>query len=93
MKLIYCPKCDDVRKIHSRATRCKCQKSWGRYLPDGLHATYGGKAIPLGFDNPSFLEAIKQQRGYTSSRFRAFVIQRECPTFKQVTAPAPAGGE
>lgn len=82
MKLIFCPHCHDVRKLHTDCiVSCKCGKSSGRYLDDGLHAVLGGDAIPLGIDNSSFVKAIKNrpQRGM-GERFVAFVIPEECGT-------------
>ncbi len=92
MKLIYCPECHDVRTIHLSATRCKCQKSWGRYIdPGGRHAEYGGSAIPLGFDKSSLTVAITWRKGHGQSFFDAFVIERECPTFRHVDSSAKTG--
>jgi hypothetical protein len=84
MKLILCPVCQDVRKLRQTATTCQCGASWGYYEKDGLNATIGGKAIPLGFANSSLVAAIKNrpQEGW-GERFEAFVIPVECPTIKQ----------
>jgi hypothetical protein len=64
MKLLYCPECDDLIKLplsnmlgdetHYRC--CFCGESWGRYI-DVENAEYGGKAIPFGIDNNSFILA------------------------------------
>ena len=53
---------------------------------DGI---YTGPSIPLGFANHSFLEAVKNQPKKhqgprTGERFEAFVIEKECPTFRKV---------
>jgi len=87
MKLIYCPVCNDVRKINPRkVVDCECGKSWGVYEKDGLNATYGGKAIPLGFNNSSFLSAIDSQPLCgLGSHFEAFVIPIWCDTYERVT--------
>ena len=64
MKLIFCPACQDVRKLFERSnnggytTQCQCGASWGHYLEDGDHAVVGGKAIPLGFANSSFASSL-----------------------------------
>ena len=51
MKLIYCKACHSIRSLAVAETAyCDCQKSWGLYEDDGVHATYGGEAVPLGFD-------------------------------------------
>lgn len=83
MKLILCPKCSDVRSLReNKLTICECGESSGKYIND-LHAIIYGKAIPLGFSNPSFVKAIKNQPevgpGY---QFTAFVIEKNCPTIK-----------
>lgn len=84
MKLIFCPKCQDVRKLHNNSRRsrtsCRCDQSYGWYEKDGLNAVIGGDAIPIGFDNPGFAVAIKAQAG----SFPAFVIPEPCPTIKRV---------
>ncbi len=58
MKLLYCPACHDVRRLWTDKTVCRCGRCWGRYKADGLQATYGGLAIPLGIDNGSFSWAL-----------------------------------
>ena len=91
MKLIYCPACHDVRTLYTDLhVICKCGLSWGEYHIDGLHADYGGRAIPLGFDKPSLLAAIRCREisdQKVARVFRAFVIERNCETFKQVGNP------
>lgn len=85
MKLIYCPVCDDVVKIHQELTTCRCGRSYGQYAPDGLNARYGGRAVPLGFANSSLMFAINTQPELgDGQRFTAFVIPKVCPTFKKV---------
>lgn len=98
MKLIVCPLCQDVRKlIRSLRDTCECEKcvgrvktecdcgsSWGYYKEDGLHAVIGGDAIPLGFTNRSFLEAIwYRPTSGMGSRFDAFVIPIYCDTVER----------
>lgn len=85
MKLIYCPICDDIRKIRKDNTNCVCGRSWGRYL-DSLNAQYGGKAIPLGIDNYSFFDALQKEKTKSREnglghRFQAFTIPSNCKTF------------
>jgi len=80
MKLIFCPVCQDVvRLIRSRKRFCKCRTSWGKYLDD-VFAQIGGPAIPLGFHNSSFADALEGQPDYPPGKqFIAFVIERNCP--------------
>jgi len=81
MKLLFCPKCQDIRKLLHRRVFCECGASYGNYLEDSLSAVIGGKAIPIGFDNHSFQRALenrpKKGRG---ERFDAFVIADHCDT-------------
>lgn len=78
MKLIYCLACEDIVRLTSRTRKCRCKLSWGRYL-DGMHATVGGKAIPLGIDNLSFHYAVvRQPLDGIGVLFTAFVIPKHC---------------
>ena len=82
MKLIFCPHCHDVRRLFPGSiTTCRCGKSSGRYLADGLHAEIAGDAIPLGILNGSFAAAVRARpEEGRAERFEAFVIPRDCPT-------------
>ena len=80
MKLLLCPVagCADVRKLDQKTVYCKCGASWGRYCEDGINAVFGGMAIPLGFGNPSLVEAVmKRPESGQGSRFTAFVIPKK----------------
>lgn len=76
MKLLFCPHCHDVRKLHSRdhdlleasTTRCKCGKSWGYYMADELNAVYGGDAVMLGINNHSLAHAIVKNKAQSGVR-------------------------
>jgi hypothetical protein len=85
MKLFLCQKCGDVVRCIEKKRTCKCKKSWGRYI-DELYAEYGGEhAVPLGFDNSSLTLAVRAQpESGWGQRFDAFVIAKECDTFKKV---------
>ena len=62
---------------------CVCGKSKGKYLDD-LNAEYSGPAIPLGFYNTFFVNALKNQpKRVPGKEFEAFVIEKECPTFRK----------
>lgn len=83
MKLIYCPHpdCSDVVKLCERRRVCGCGRSWGQDALDRYEATYGGSAVPLGFDGPSLVSAVANQCERDSAAFTAFVIPRKCATF------------
>lgn len=57
MKLLFCPKCQDVVRLFQKRKVCECGASWGEYI-DNLYATYGGEAIPLAIGWTSFLNAL-----------------------------------
>lgn len=80
MKLIFCPKCQDVLKLSLDKKNCKCGESWGRYK-DKLNAVIGGEAVPLGFDNGSFVGALRGENLW--NQFTAFVIDLPCKTIKK----------
>ena len=87
MKLLFCRKCQDVFKLAADYERtCKCGAVGGKYLEDGWHAVYWGvDAVPIGFANGTLGEAIRNQpiKG-DGKRFQAFVIPKQCPTFKRL---------
>lgn len=67
---------------------CRCTNSYGMYAPDGLNALYGGQAVPLGFANSSLMFAINTQpESGDGQQFEAFVIPKQCPTFKKIDEP------
>lgn len=83
MKLILCPDCHQAISLRNTLTKCECEKSWGKYIND-IDAIYGGNAIPLGFDNSSLVSSIKRQPAKgLGETFTAFVIPKQCPTFKR----------
>jgi len=85
MKLVYCKECNSVvRLIAERERVCECGRSGGQYKKDGLNAEFFGEnAVPIGFANSSFKEAI-QDRPHSGpgSIFTAFVIPTVCGTMK-----------
>jgi hypothetical protein len=86
MKLLYCPKCHDLFNLRLGNTKsCACGMASGRYLDDGLNAEYSG-GIPVGFDNFSFVEAIRAQpeQAKYGPRFTAFIIPKICDTMKKI---------
>ena len=60
MKLIFCPKCQDMVKLLHDKRYCSCKASWGWYEKDGRNAVIGGEAIPIGIDNSQFVPALKE---------------------------------
>jgi hypothetical protein len=87
MKLIFCPICQDIKKLTDKhAVECECGRSWGIYL-DEINAEYGGQAIPLGIANASLAVALKNRptdSTTTGSLFDAFVIPSNCASCVKV---------
>ena len=49
-----------------------------------MNAEFSGPVIPLGFHNKYFHEALKNQPDANwGKEFTAFVIEKNCPTFKK----------
>jgi hypothetical protein len=83
MKLILCPYCGDVFSLRFTMKSCGCGHSWGLYHKDGWHATIGRHAIPVGFINTSFRNAVlNQPQTGEGERFTAFVIPKECESIE-----------
>ena len=84
MKLIYCPHCGDILRLYYSERSCRCGKSGG-YYRDRLNATITGYAIPLGFDNASFVAALMEQpESGMGAVFQAFVIPKKCDTVEVI---------
>ena len=82
MKLLLCPDCGDIFNIKEVEKTCTCGLTRGHYV-DNLNAIYSG-GIPLGFANSTFLKAVREQpQSGRGKEFTAFVIQKDCPTFKE----------
>jgi hypothetical protein len=82
VKLILCKRCLDVLRLRHTFRACACGAAWGIYR-DELNAEIGGQALPLGFQNSSFVEAIRNQPASgQGERFVAFVIPKQCPTIE-----------
>jgi hypothetical protein len=72
MKLIFCPECTDIRKLHKDGVKCWCRKSWGRYLEDNHKAEIGGQAVAIGIDNDDFVGAYRLKQQRPLSKFNDF---------------------
>ena len=93
MKLLYCPNCNSVFNLSTEKWKmCDCGRARGRYMDD-LQAVYSG-GIPLGFNNFTFLPALNgQPEQGLGRRFEAFVIPKQCATFKEVEFPVSESEE
>lgn len=94
MKLLFCRHCEDIYRLYPSGeefTFCRCGRTGGRYI-DNKKAEYFNKeenmAVPLGFDNYSFLFAINHQRYEgEGNTFKAFVIPKTAETFVKIDYP------
>ena len=83
-KLMVCTYCDDIISLRLMPRSCECGRSKG-FLFDESRAEVNGKyAVPIGFANHSFINAVKfrPKRGL-GLRFEAFVVPEVCEGIKQ----------
>jgi len=75
MKLLFCPKCEDVRKLGFKKIYCKCRKSWAYYKDERL-AARNSHAVLIGLGNTSFVKAFKNRNNplWSSHEFKAWII-------------------
>ncbi|MCM3031514.1 hypothetical protein [Niallia sp. MER 6] len=82
MKLLMCLECNDIFNLDLSEKSCSCGRSKGKYINQQLAEYTGKSAVPLGFSNPSFIQAIKDQPNEgIGKEFTAFVIPKNCETF------------
>ena len=91
MKLIYCPKCLDVKRLQMMTVRhCFCGKSWGYYLEDNLTGEIGGYAVPIAIENDKLREAVQQRpAGGRGFPIEARILPLEYDTVKYRSEPNP----
>lgn len=84
MKLLLCLACNDIFSLHGFERSCLCGEARGYYIND-VNAFYSGaSAVPIGFDNTSFSNAVRNRPPYgNGAQFGAFVIPVICPTMKR----------
>lgn len=82
MKLLMCLECNDIFNLDLSEKSCRCGRSKGKYINQQLAEYTGKSAVPLGFSNPSLIQAIKEQpKEGMGKEFAAFVIPKNCKTF------------
>ncbi len=72
MKLILCPKCNDVIRLIDIKRACRCGKSWGFYK-DKRNAIINSVAVPIGIDNKSLAYAVRN-RALTDSELNSIKV-------------------
>lgn len=91
MKLLFCRKCEDIRRVTKEITICRCGRSSAQY-EDDLNAWYFGPAKLIGFANMSFIRAFyadelndpPKQPGDNGEKFDAFFIPRVAPSVRKI---------
>ena len=77
MKLILCPKCNDIVRLIDSKRSCRCGASYGWYK-DKRNAVVNKIAIPIGIDNRSLAYAARHRpvgiNDDSDGTFRAFII-------------------
>lgn len=83
-KLMVCTYCDDIISLRLMPRSCECGRSRGAMLDDKRCEILGKFAVPIGFANHSFVNAVKfrPSRGL-GLRFEAFVFPQVNDTVKQ----------
>ena len=59
MKLLYCPKCQDLFKLRMHPHTCICGNVKGAYKADGDHAWHNGRGALFGIMNTHFQPLIE----------------------------------
>lgn len=93
MKLIFCPRCQDVRKLQRYQTYCECGYVSGRYDADGAHATVSQNATVIGLDNHTLRRAIiaSQDRDSGHRTLAAWVMGSDASRVRWEDQPAGLG--
>lgn len=60
MKLLFCERCGDLRKVHRKKTVCACKSCYAKYLEDGLTVIYSEGAQIFGVNNDALRELTTQ---------------------------------
>lgn len=90
MKLLFCRKCEDIRRITKEVTICRCGRSSAQY-EDDINAWYFGPAKLIGFANMSFIRAFyadeatpPENPGDDGHKFDAFFIPKVAPSIRKI---------
>ncbi len=98
MKLLLCVECSDVFSLRHFSRSCHCGLISGEYVDD-VNAEVTGNPIVLGFNNQSFVHAIRTQITYGDStkmmnypggkvveghKFEAFIIPESADSVMRI---------
>ena len=88
MKLVLCTQCGDIFSLHVNTRSCACGSSRGKYTDSDMWTAEvsGRDAIPIGFGNESFGNAVKARPYMLNDAlmFDAFLIKADSPTVRMV---------
>lgn len=97
MKLLFCTNCHDLFRLDKKLRVCNCGRCYGRYV-DNVNVEVSEEGIVVGFDNYSFVEALKKHKkqpngipvnGYYFTHkgfdFNAFIIPEGAQSVKRVS--------
>ena len=73
MKLLFCPKCDDMFKLTYKHKSCECGEVTGNYI-DNTNAVTNGKGISVAIGNGSFIDAYNKLKFCGDKEERDFYI-------------------
>ena len=86
MKLLYCTKCNDIKKLQYETTTCHCGESSGHYQQDGVHAVISGPCVALGLLNMDVLIATGLHKYHPDEThpIKCFTIPETSPHTRRV---------
>jgi len=84
MKLLYCQKCQDVRKLGNEKTFCKCGDVWGQYT-DNINAIVSENCLVIGIGNASFQESYKSRDDISKINMKAWIMPTYVSSIKVAT--------
>lgn len=88
MKLLFCPKCQDIVRLLYHTRSCRCGFTSGKVIHQ--HDAYYTNGIPMGINNSSLVEAIKNQpESGIGIEFKAFIVPKQCSSFHKVILTDP----
>ena len=84
MKLLYCTECHDIVLLTYNLRHCECKKCYGFYA-DEINAIFCGPGVCVGFNNKSFLDALRNQPEEGMGEcFEAFIIPKTVSSIRKV---------
>ena len=79
MKLLLCPRCQDIFKLAYSTRQCACGLVAGRYNEDGHTAVSNGKGISLALDNNYIIDAIFEMQDIKDAGYSDYYERARIP--------------